>query len=123
VSYTAEESYDVYKIVIRKARKPHTCDACKLPIERNHLYAVVHLVFDGSASSIKRCGACEVTHEHLRELCRYSGDYTWPDEKLNCGLDYEREWKQEPPFAITATAFMTTDERGALLTERGEVDV
>ena len=119
MSHYVDECYDVYQETTRKARKEHDCDACKLPIRRGDYYCSVHIVFDGRARSVKRCGACQTTHIHLRKL---NPGEMWPNEKLACGLDYEEEWGNEPPDEIQALPLLSADERGQLLkptTDRG----
>ena len=113
MSYSYSDTYDVYQEDIRKARKEHECSACELPIRPGDYYCAVFVVFDGKSKQFKRCGACQTTHKHLRELCE--PNEMWPKEDLSCGLDYEEEWDSEPPDDIAALAFMSADERGALL--------
>lgn len=98
-----EERYTVYTETCVTAVKPHTCSACGIAIPKGGRYYRVTWVFDGSADGVKRCLACQCTHEHLRELCE-TGEQ-WPDETLSCGLDYRDEWDSEPPPEIAALAF------------------
>ena len=116
MSHYCEETYDAYVESMRRARKEHACDACALPIRAGDYYCSVHVVFDGKAETIKRCGACQTTHEHLRKL----GDDMWPDERLSCGLAYEEEWGGEPPPDVQALPFLGDVERGALLESRAQ---
>lgn len=92
----------------RRARKAHVCDACNEPIRPGDVYTFVSIVFDGSASNVKRCARCQKIHLHLRERC--AGDERWPRERLNCGLDYKEEWGAEPPPEIAALAFALPGE-------------
>ena len=118
MSYESDEYYKVYREEIRKARKQHTCDACKRAILPGHMYCSLYTVDDEGTQSIKRCGACQKTHEHLRALCRQSNRNMWPDEKLGCGQRYTEEWG-DIPDDIAALAFLSDDEAGKLL-EKGK---
>jgi hypothetical protein len=111
VSRIVEETYEVYSEKVRKARKPHQCDACETTIRRGDLYCVASWVFDGSASSVKRCGRCQMLHRHIRDIA--DGD-VWPDEELNCGLRYQDEWGPVPA-EIEALPLLTDDEASKLL--------
>jgi hypothetical protein len=113
MSHCVEEAYTVYNETVRKARKEHTCSACRLPILPGHYYASVFLLYDGDAETIKRCGSCQTTHLHLRKLGDPHG--MWPNEKLNCGKSYEGEWDEEPPEEIAALPFLNAENRGLLL--------
>lgn len=106
---------DVYRETIRKANRAHQCDACKLPIRPGDYYAAVWSISEGEAEAIKRCGACQTMHLHLRKLCEDSDFNMWPDDRLYCGRDYEEEWGVEPPDEIAALPLLSDDERGALL--------
>lgn len=103
VSHSCDERYTVYNEACVTAIKPHACSACGIVIPKGGRYYRVKWVFDGSAGGVKRCLACQATHEHLRELCE-PGEQ-WPDERLACGLSYEGEWDSEPPAEIAALAF------------------
>lgn len=109
MSYTADGSYDVYRERRVTARKKHTCGACGRVIERSADYYRITWVYDGGAGGCKRCLACQLTHEHLRGLCRSIEHDMWPDEWLSCGRDYEDEWGSEPPPEIAALAFWDGD--------------
>lgn len=98
-----EETYNVYRENCMTANKPHACSACGISIPKGGRYYRVAWVCDGAADGVKRCLACQVTHEHLRELCKQGEQ--WPDETLSCGLNYEDEWDTEPPPEIAALAF------------------
>lgn len=116
MSHSVDESYDVYREEVRKAIKEHICDACQRTISKGHTYCSVYIVFDGEAKTVKRCGSCQTMHEHLRKIAEPVG--MWPNEKLNCGSDYEEEWDTEPPEEVVALAFMTDDEAGKLLQKK-----
>jgi hypothetical protein len=118
VSHSCDGNAAVYRETIRKARKLHYCHACRKVIRPGDYYASIAIVADGEAESVKRCGACQTTHLHLRELCRapeHRYDDLWPDERLNCGESYEDNWGAEPPDEIADLPFISDDERGALL--------
>jgi len=85
--------------------------ACKRAIPAGSFYCAVSWVFEGSADSVKRCGACQKTHEHLRG----KDPELWPDERLNCGLKYEDEWGGEPPPDVARLPLLTDAEAGELL--------
>jgi hypothetical protein len=107
MSVYAEETYDVYNEARVKARKEHTCGACKEPICRGHTYWRIGIVFERQASSLRRCERCQAMHVHLRGL----GDCdTWPDEQLSCGHGYEEMWEEPPPPEIAELAFLTAEE-------------
>jgi hypothetical protein len=106
VSYGFDDHNTVYDENLVKARKAHQCGACKESILPGHIYVRVGIVFDGSASSVKRCLRCQKLHEHLRTKCATSGDDVWPAEELDCGLSYEGEWG-ELPEEIAVLAFQT----------------
>lgn len=122
MSYAAEETYDVYREQIRKARQSHRCDACRCVIRSGDYYCAVSWVYDGSAGGVKRCGSCQLTHVHLRGMCsaEFDRDDMWPDERLGCGLEYEDEWGEEPPEEIWVLPLLGPDERGALLAPKAE---
>jgi len=112
MSYSADEEYAVYFEHDRCARKEHRCSACKEAIRPGDRYCVVQMVYDGTASSIKRCLRCQKIHEHLRTLGEPI-DRLWPDERLDCGEEYRDHWGREPPPEIAALAFVTNDEMQA----------
>lgn len=120
MSHCADDTYDVYDETTFRARKRHECDACKRAILPGHYYTRVFVRYDGRAEHVKRCGACQRTHLHLRELCWEAGGM-WPDECLGCGLGYEDEWGGEPPPEIQALAFASDDERGQELSPLGRL--
>lgn len=103
MSHYSDELYAVYGEACVTANKSHACDACGIAIPKGGRYYRVRWVYDGSAGGVKRCLACQCTHEHLRELCE-PGEQ-WPNETLSCGLDYSDEWDSEPPPEIAALAF------------------
>jgi hypothetical protein len=109
VSYEADEAYSVYDETLTRARKEHRCDACKETIRPKDSYWRVRWVFEKSADGVKRCLRCQAVHLHLRKLCWKSYEPLWPDERLNCGTDYEEEWG-ELPREIAALAFISADE-------------
>jgi hypothetical protein len=113
VSYSFDEQYDVYDERVSKARKAHVCSACERSIDPGQLYVRVRWVYDGSADGVKRCGACQLTHEHLRGLGRDRD--MWPDETLSCGLEYYEEWDADPPDGVAALPFLTAQDASDLL--------
>ena len=117
----------VHETRIRKAAKRHTCQACGRAINPGDFYANVFVVWDGNTDTIKRCGSCQRTFEHLSELCskrrKETGDMLFPDDSLGCGLDYAEEWGGDPPPEIAALPLLSDAEAGQLLAaRRGVVD-
>lgn len=119
MSYAADEAYDVYHEQTLRARKRHRCNACQRDIEPGHYYARIFMIYDGQKDHVKRCGACQKTHLHLRGLCRSVSSDMWPDECLGCGLDYVNEWEREPPPEIACLPLLSDAEAGALLAPAG----
>lgn len=111
MSRYCDETYDVYTERLTRARSAHECDACRRTIRPRDTYVRVRWVFDGSAGGVKRCLACQVMHEHLRDL-GYTREL-WPDERLACGLTYQSEWGAVPA-EIAALPFLSADEVQAL---------
>lgn len=107
MSHSIDESYDVYREHFPKASVSHTCDACKRPIPKGHVYARVFIVFEGEAETVKRCLTCQALHKHLRTL---DPGEMWPDERLDCGIEYSEHWNREPPEHIAKLAFLTAEE-------------
>lgn len=103
MSHGIDERYKVYNERAVKARKAHTCGACDGQIEPGHVYTRVFIVFD-RAWSMARCLRCQALHVHLRGLG--APHEMWPDERLDCGMDYEEEWG-DLPDEIAALAFKT----------------
>lgn len=123
MSYSYDATYDVYDETFPQARKEHTCDACSEIIPVGRRYARVSVVFDGGARSHKRCMRCQDLHKHLRSLA--PGEM-WPEERLDCGQDYEEEWGTLPD-SVAALAFALPGEtpeetRAKLLTPTREAD-
>ena len=100
--------YDVYNESFSLARKPHVCDACDRKIRVGDRYWRIRWVFNRSAGTVKRCIACQETHEHLRSLI--GPDDLWPDERLRCGCHYVDVHGQPPPQEIEVLPFLTNDE-------------
>jgi hypothetical protein len=111
VSHSCDETYDVYDETAVRARIAHRCGACGETIRCGDRYTKVHIVFQASAETIKRCLRCQAIHEHLRGL---DPGETWPDERLDCGQDYEADWGEPPPDEVARLAFLTADEIQAL---------
>ena len=98
---------DVHRTVRRKARKAHTCCACREQISPGTVYTVTSVVWDGTAASTKRCPRCETIHAHLVDRAGWA---EWPDEELNCGKEYVDVFDTEPPPDIAALAFALPGE-------------
>lgn len=111
-----EEYYDMLHHRVRTARKEHRCSACNRKIRPGDRYAYVFIVFEGDTETYKRCGACEVTWQHLMEVCmRRTGGEMYPREDLSCGLEYAKEWGGDPPEEIARLPMVSDDEAGKLL--------
>lgn len=107
MSHAVDMLYDIYNEQHVRAHKEHRCGACHEAIAPGHTYWRVHIVFDGSARTVKRCERCQALHLHLRGI---SNDWDiWPDEELNCDQSYEEEWGELPP-EIAALAFVRPEE-------------
>lgn len=104
MSYSCDETYDVYHEQRVKARKDHTCSACVETIPKHATYWRVSWVFERTAEGVKRCERCQAIHLHLRKKCRDTNSDLWPAERLDCGLKYEDEWG-DLPEEIAALAF------------------
>lgn len=108
MSHSSDAYYAVYCERPVKARKSHTCSACKDPIAPGHQYFRVSWIFEGKAEGIKRCARCQIIHDHLKDV---AAPYDmWPAEKLNCGEEYREHWGVEPPEEIAALAFALPGE-------------
>jgi hypothetical protein len=116
VSHEIDERYAVYRETLRCAAKEHRCDACKEPIAKGHRYYVVTWIFEREADGVKRCLRCQTIHEHLRHVGESD---MWPDEKLNCGEEYEEHWGCPPPDEIAALAFATPQELQTRASQEG----
>jgi hypothetical protein len=108
MSHFADESYTIYDERTHKSRKPHVCSACRETIPAGVKYTRLFTLFDGSAETVKRCERCQAIHVHLREKCRAAD--MWPDERLDCGIDYAEEWGPMPP-EIERLAFALPKDR------------
>lgn len=102
MSRSCDETYDIYDERTFRANKPHTCDACDIEIRKRDRYTRVFMLYDGRKKHLKRCARCQLLHQHLRGLCE-TGEQ-WPDERLNCGRDYEEEWGPAPAW-VSELAF------------------
>ena len=104
---------DVCRTVTRRARTTHKCSACGATISPGHYYTVTGMVWGGTAETVKRCGSCELTYQHLERIGAKVDMF--PDIKLACGLDYVEEWGELPPDDIARLPLLSGAERGALL--------
>lgn len=115
MSHYCDEYYAVYQENRRQARKEHTCQACWELIKQGQKYFSIQCVFNGRAKTIKRCARCQTMHEELRKMA--PGE-AWPDEKLNCGEEYETHWGVKPPPEMIELAFITPEEMQNHLREK-----
>lgn len=106
---------------IRRARKEHTCCACRISIKPGHLYQIDKALFDGYWETWKRCGRCVAIYNHLAEKMTGARNAGLRDREeyievaLNCGHTYQAEWGEEPPPEIANLAFLNADEASNLL--------
>lgn len=114
MSYYCDEYYSLYKEKRLKARKEHKCDACGEVVSVGHYYFRITMIFDGQASAVKRCLRCQALHKHLRK--KEPGEM-WPDERLSCGMDYKKEWGEDPPLEVEMLAFISQEESQRMLVE------
>lgn len=98
----------VYRDEIRKARKPHWCDACCGPISPGQEYAYHFQVYEGCPNSLRRCARCEAIYRHLCSA-RWDSD-EGPDQELDCGHEYSRVFGKPPPEELAALAFWLPGE-------------
>ena len=88
------------------------------PIKPRHRYITVTVIYEGCVDTYKRCARCEAMHAHLVTRCREAtnrtGEYEWPDERLDCGHDYQDIWEEAPPPEIAALAFVLPGELGPI---------
>ena len=97
-----------------RARKEHTCDACKETIERGHLYVKHTLIYEGTVDWVTRCLRCDAIYQQLCEIHREGrrkGEHEdFPDWTLDCGHEFKERWGREPPPELARLAFMTPAE-------------
>lgn len=61
------EPCSVWREVVRKARKEHTCDGCGHVVPAGEQYTAHAHIFDGNASSETMCAVCWVVRESFSE--------------------------------------------------------
>lgn len=115
MSHSVDEYYTIHENRRTLARKAHVCCACKEIIPAGDYYHRVFVVFDGQIDTFKRCLRCEAIHAHL--IVKGQGD-AYPNEALDCGEEYEREWGSPPPDEIAKLAFVTGHELQPVSGER-----
>ncbi len=95
-----------------RARKEHSCDACKETIERGHLYVKHTLIYEGTVDTTVRCLRCDAIYQQLvvihADCC-----LELPDLSLNCGHEFKERWGKEPPPELARLAFLTPTEMQA----------
>jgi hypothetical protein len=64
--------YDVYDVYLRRARKPHQCDECRLTIQPGDHYHAHSGLYDGTWHNWKICDSC---HEWA-SLIPYDDEYS-----------------------------------------------
>jgi hypothetical protein len=106
---------DVWDEDVRRARKDRACDACRETIRRGELYHSTRSLYDGRWETTSRCARCQSMVAFLSaalprgEVCA---------RELDCGHDWEENFKLPPPPEVAALAFLTAAEAQALL-EKG----
>jgi hypothetical protein len=97
----------------RRARKPHRCDCCHEAIAPGQRYGNTFGVWDGNASTIKRCSRCQAIYDHL---CALPGDSEYSVAlRLDCGRTYEEEWGAMPLAAQELAFLLPGEQPGRLL--------
>jgi hypothetical protein len=105
-SFSDGESCEVTDDVWRKARKTHTCSACRETIAPGQRYHRTFYVFEGDPGVVIRCARCEAIYTHLNARMRDEGDHgEYCAAELDCGDTYEERWEEAPPPEIAALAF------------------
>lgn len=110
MSRSCDETYNVYDETWTLARKEHDCVACELPIRKGDRYMRAVAIHNGRVNVYKRCARCQFLHEFLRGMGRDSYEALWPDERLNCGEDFEEHWGSPPPDFVAELAFWLPGE-------------
>lgn len=75
---------DFTKDTLRKARKPHICDACPRVIDVGELYVHSFGIWMGDMFSAKRCAHCDAVLR-LYDPCGWDGEWS---------VDTYREWSE-----------------------------
>jgi hypothetical protein len=113
-SECGDEPYSVQRDQVRRARKDHRCDACKETIRRGDLYHYFFGVFEGESEELKRCARCEAMYRVLQPRMDRA-EYETCDPRLSCGHVWEERFREPPPVAVQALAFLTQAEAQVLL--------
>lgn len=103
MSVYCDEQADVWNERRVKARKEHTCSACRETVRKGDRYVRDAMLSDGDWSVVIRCERCELIFDHLQE--RMAGTDECADRELDCGHDYEERWGEDPPEWLAALAF------------------
>lgn len=107
MSHSVDETYTVYRKDHRRARKPHTCCACRVSIPIGHVYSYTFAVWDGHHETWDRCLRCDAIFDAL--VKRLSDRDEWPDEDLNCGHTWGENGEAVPP-EVERLAFVSAAE-------------
>lgn len=91
------------------SRTEAECSACDEVIPLGEYHTSVRILFEGQWETLRRCRRCQAMHEHLRSL-QHCYDESWPDDRLNCGHDYNDVHRVQPPPHIAALAFLLPGE-------------
>jgi hypothetical protein len=76
----AEEMCAFWEAKIKRARKVHTCEECRKPINIGDRYESLAYVFDGSFNHEKKCLICaEIRDAFLESGSAYCPGYMWTD--------------------------------------------
>jgi len=114
------EPLDVDNERMVRARKEHTCAACKETIRHGDLYKRHFIAWEGTCETVLRCARCDTIYQSLCELHRAknrgSYDSTWPAWRLDCGDSFQQVFRSEPPPELAELAFLTADEMQRRLT-------
>ena len=77
-----DETPDMYRQSITKARTPHKCDGCCHAIAPGDLYIRGDGLYDGKFYTLYECGRCNVDRYtiHIKELADGCREWeSWPD--------------------------------------------
>ncbi len=108
MSVEADGSCTVHRTRIVKARKKHSCVACRETIRKGDRYRYTFQVFDGDSSSFRHCLRCNAMISAIdRE--QTDPDHT-TDAELNCGHTWEDVFEEPPPEEVARLAFMSRDD-------------
>lgn len=115
------DGYNEFESVTRpRARKPHECCACELPIRVGDVYERIAFKWEGEFECLCRCLRCSAIADAIATEQR-KGDGFDPQGvayALDCGHDWEENFEEPPPPEVERLAFMLPDEMQKELASR-----